>query len=614
VKYAKDEGVGVAVRTGGHQYSGACSTSGDNIQLDLSDTFQSEEDFKYDSSTNNLHIGISFSLLEMNNRLRERSLFLPHGQCVHVHVGGHVQTGGYGQLSRGFGLLCDHMIGFDIVLASGDHVTIWKPDGDITHKHATPKQKQSNDDLYWAVLGGSPGNYGILTHVYLKPLNDKDYPDSRGMKLFTLYTKEKLEKILTVTAEMNDDKELARDFDICVTVMSDSSNGWFFRSSLPWKPKKFDNLDEEMLVEHAEEFADGVDYAEQGKMSLPMRPMPAILVYLQWANVQGSKEKFGDKEKIWFDKIRNAASPNIMDKAFDEVYDGIFSPITKVLKAVIGRKEINNWMHVSEEKHMPMSKLTRYWCYEDIREFVKPYEKRTYFSNRHDLSTNGWLTWVSGRINQIVEGDDKDIDLTVQIQLFGGNKSMYHVNGRPELNNGCHSWREETSMMTVLDVFYQPENDHELLDGRLHQVLQWQAENDTSAEKGGIFCNEDRRVLWGTYSRRGDPDVGTNLYSVRDKYFDSEEKYTKLVAIKNKVDPEYVFTANTFGVDANNAPENRQMKILGRGYYLEESARSDPAKGAAATSASRMPRRKSKRRNDNEDACPRSGQKNRKIK
>ena len=87
--------------------------------------------------------------------------------------------------------------------------------------------------------------------------------------------------------------------------------------------------------------------------------------------------------------------------------------------------------------------------------------------------------------------------------------------------------------------------------------------------KGGIHGNEDRRLFWESYGGEGDPDGGANLHSVSDKYFDSEEKYQKLVQIKRRVDPEYIFTANMFGIDANNAPENRQVLITGRGFTVD---------------------------------------------
>ena len=126
--------------------------------MDLSATFKDPgKDFQYNEKTNLLKIGISFSLKEviiliirtcnnLNNfmqyytKMAERKMFTPGGICSNVHLGGHVQTGGYGMLIRSFGLLGDHVEGFDIVLADGGetskeeekkgharYVTVWKP-------------------------------------------------------------------------------------------------------------------------------------------------------------------------------------------------------------------------------------------------------------------------------------------------------------------------------------------------------------------------------------------------------------------------------------------------------------------------------------------------------
>ena len=76
-----------------------------------------------------------------------------------------------------------------------------------------------NDDLFWAVLGGSPGNFGILTHVRIRPLHDKDYPDSRMMYFVTPYTPEKHFALESIMAEMSSDINLPSDYNCSITIM-----------------------------------------------------------------------------------------------------------------------------------------------------------------------------------------------------------------------------------------------------------------------------------------------------------------------------------------------------------------------------------------------------------
>jgi hypothetical protein len=191
IMYALDNHCAIAVRSGGHQYSGASSTFGNNIQLDVSDAYLT---FELLSNINDINIrrplvrvGVGFPLVVLNEKLGELGLFVPHGQCSHVHVGGHAHTGGYGQLGRAFGLFADHIKTIEVWTAK---------DVDKDRENAKPRVisrnsgSQADRDLFYAVLGGSPGNYGILTHVTLETRRDSDYPDSRGLKLVVMYSKE----------------------------------------------------------------------------------------------------------------------------------------------------------------------------------------------------------------------------------------------------------------------------------------------------------------------------------------------------------------------------------------------------------------------------------------
>jgi FAD/FMN-containing dehydrogenase len=98
---------------------------------------------------------VSWSLGEFNAYLGQHQVFVPHGQCVNVHVGGHVQTGGYGQLGRSFGLFGDHVLSLEVV----DHEGNFK---EVT--------RASDPELFYAILGGSPGNLRICPTPQPVPL------------------------------------------------------------------------------------------------------------------------------------------------------------------------------------------------------------------------------------------------------------------------------------------------------------------------------------------------------------------------------------------------------------------------------------------------------------
>ncbi|KAK4692256.1 hypothetical protein P7C71_g4911, partial [Lecanoromycetidae sp. Uapishka_2] len=380
LKYAKSQRIAVAVRTGGHQYSGASSTSPSNIQLDLKTTFRGPEDqaiFEKDGRTF-VRTSISWSLGAFNAYLTKNHVFVPHGQCTDVHLGGHVQTGGYGQLIRSFGLLGDHVISLEIV----DH-------------EGSPKEitKATDPELFYAFLGGSPGNLGVLTHVTLEVHRDSDHQGSRGLKALYWYNPATLKRLLDILVEMSEDENFPRNYDFCISVLS---------SSFPLLDL-WPDMDEKMKREHPEIY---------GKDGLPFWPR-TIVVYAQW--VPFDKNDVCDMS--WFDRIKKDS------------------------------------LSVHGVQQKPMSELTGEWIFRNVREFDHPYVKRTYLTNSTTLGKDDWASWVTGRIDDIVRPEANRCWLSAQLQCIGGKNSKFVTNAD---NGTAYSWRDSTVCCTI-DCFHEDE-------------------------------------------------------------------------------------------------------------------------------------------------------------
>ncbi|KAL5351769.1 hypothetical protein ACLOAV_003630 [Pseudogymnoascus australis] len=457
LKYAKAQKIAVAIRTGGHQYSGASSTSASNIQLDLKKTFRQPDDqthFEKDGRTF-VRTSVSWSLGALNAYLTRHKLFVPHGQCIDVRLGGHVQTGGYGQLGRSFGLFGDHVLSLEMV----DHEGNFK---EVT--------KATDPELFYAILGGSPGNFGVLTHFTIEVHRDSDYKGSRGLKALYWYDPKTLKRLLDILVEMSDNENFPRNYDLCISVLSSS-----FKLLDLWP-----ELDGHMRKEHPE------IYGENGMPSWPR----TIIVYAQW--VPFGKNDVCDM--AWFDRLSK-------DSIFDQ---GV--------------------------QQKPMSELTGDWIFRNVREFDHPYVKRTYLTRSTTLARDGWTSWVTKRINAIVEPEANRCWLSAQLQCFGGKHSKFVTNAD---NGTSYSWRDSTLACT-LDCFYSSSAKDRAED--------WQKVNDHEGiGPNGTFSEQDRRVLWGSY---GSFDLNASW----SYYYEDRAKYERLQKARQAADPDGIFTPNRFCV------------------------------------------------------------------
>ena len=137
---ARQHGLPLVPRGGGHCFAGSSSTTG--IVLDMSglDTITVSGDEAV--------IGAGARLAEVYATLHRHGRTLPAGCGATVGITGLTLGGGLGLLGRTYGLTCDRLRGATVVLADGRVVE--------TDEHREP-------DLFWALRGG--GRLGVVTEL-----------------------------------------------------------------------------------------------------------------------------------------------------------------------------------------------------------------------------------------------------------------------------------------------------------------------------------------------------------------------------------------------------------------------------------------------------------------
>ena len=142
VTFARERELLVAVKCGGHSFSGKSTCDG-GMQIDLSRL----RGVRVDPAARRAYVEGGSLLGDLDHEAMAYGLVTTAGTVSHTGVGGLTLGGGFGRLARRFGLALDNVMSVDIVTA----------DGQLRHASA-----EENSDLYWAVRGGG-GNFGIVT-------------------------------------------------------------------------------------------------------------------------------------------------------------------------------------------------------------------------------------------------------------------------------------------------------------------------------------------------------------------------------------------------------------------------------------------------------------------
>jgi FAD/FMN-containing dehydrogenase len=142
IRIARESGMELAVRSGGHDGAGHSTTEG-GIVLDLRDMKQLD----IDPVARTARAQTGLTTLEVTEAAQEHGLVIGFGDTGSVGIGGITLGGGIGYLVRKHGLTVDNLLAAEIVTADGDVLEV-----DETH----------HPDLFWAIRGGG-GNFGVAT-------------------------------------------------------------------------------------------------------------------------------------------------------------------------------------------------------------------------------------------------------------------------------------------------------------------------------------------------------------------------------------------------------------------------------------------------------------------
>ena len=153
VNFAREGGVDLAIRGGGHSVPGFGTCDG-GVVIDLS----AMRWVRVDPAAQTARAGGGATWGDFNAATYPFGLATTGGIISTTGVTGLTLGGGIGYLTRGFGLSIDNLLSADVVTADGRLL--------VASDH-------ENEDLFWALRGGG-GNFGVVTSLefQLHPVKD----------------------------------------------------------------------------------------------------------------------------------------------------------------------------------------------------------------------------------------------------------------------------------------------------------------------------------------------------------------------------------------------------------------------------------------------------------
>jgi len=142
ISYARENGLELSIRGGGHNIAGSALCD-NGVLIDLSNM----KTVSVDAQNRRAYVEPGATLGDFDKAAQAHGLATPMGINSTTGIAGLTLGGGFGWLTRKYGMTIDNLVSTDMVTADGRKMHV---------------SEDENADLFWAIRGGG-GNFGVVT-------------------------------------------------------------------------------------------------------------------------------------------------------------------------------------------------------------------------------------------------------------------------------------------------------------------------------------------------------------------------------------------------------------------------------------------------------------------
>jgi FAD/FMN-containing dehydrogenase len=147
IAFARENGLDISIRGAGHNIAGN-SLSDDGLVID----FSNMKNVRVDTEKRRAYVEPGATLGDFDKAVQTHGLATPVGINSTTGIAGLTLGGGFGWLTRKYGMTIDNLLSADVITADGSKLRV---------------SENENADLFWAIRGGG-GNFGIVVQFEFK--------------------------------------------------------------------------------------------------------------------------------------------------------------------------------------------------------------------------------------------------------------------------------------------------------------------------------------------------------------------------------------------------------------------------------------------------------------